>query len=155
MKKLILTLLLIFSISFSQAGELILPVISVYDGDTIKTSFTLPPPLDKVSIRIYGIDTPEMPAKSYFVTGKLGRAKCIKEALLALEAKYYVQNLVKQGGNTIHVLSPSWDKYGGRVLGDVYVVGSSGERINIANALIFNGYAVEYYGKTKTKNWCE
>ena len=54
-----------------MAQDLIVPVINVRDGDTIEIRMTLPEPLDKVSVRIYGIDTPEIPAASYATTGKL------------------------------------------------------------------------------------
>jgi endonuclease YncB( thermonuclease family) len=38
-----------------------------------------------------------------------------------------------------------WDKYGGRVLGDVILNGQS-----LRQMLIVNGYAREYYGEAKT-----
>jgi endonuclease YncB( thermonuclease family) len=44
--------------------------------------------------------------------------------------------------------SPTWDKFGGRVLGDVLVDGKS-----LRVALIQNGYAREYYGLAK-ESWC-
>ena len=42
-----------------------------------------------------------------------------------------------------------WDKFGGRVLGDVLIDDKSLTRL-----LIDNGYAREYYGDAK-KSWCE
>jgi endonuclease YncB( thermonuclease family) len=140
----------------AHAQDLYVPVINVYDGDTVETRLTLPSPLDKVSVRIYGIDTPEMPAKSYATTGKLNRAKCIQEAELALLAQAYVEDLVKDNGNLLLLRAYSWDKYGGRIDADTYVVDlATGIEINIADQLISNGMAVEYYGGKKTKNWCE
>jgi endonuclease YncB( thermonuclease family) len=41
-----------------------------------------------------------------------------------------------------------WDKYGGRVLGDVLLNGQS-----LRGMLIANGFAREYYGEAKT-SWC-
>jgi endonuclease YncB( thermonuclease family) len=41
-----------------------------------------------------------------------------------------------------------WDKYGGRVLGDVLLNGQS-----LRQLLIANGFAREYYGEAKT-SWC-
>jgi endonuclease YncB( thermonuclease family) len=41
-----------------------------------------------------------------------------------------------------------WDKYGGRVLGDVILDGKS-----LREMLIEKGYAREYYGEAKT-SWC-
>jgi endonuclease YncB( thermonuclease family) len=41
-----------------------------------------------------------------------------------------------------------WDKYGGRVLGDVILDGKS-----LRQMLITNGFAREYYGEAK-QSWC-
>jgi len=130
---------------------MLLPIVEVYDGDTIKTNMSsrLPDPLGKVSIRIRGVDTPEMPAKSYATTGKLNRAGCVKEAELAIEAKEFVEWLA-QGHTKMKVDNFKWGKYGGRIVGDVRING-----VDVAEALIFAELAVPYDGGTKTKNWCE
>ena len=139
-----------------QAQDLYVPVTEVHDGDTIKIRLTLPAPLDKVSVRIYGVDTPEMPAKSYATTGKLSRADCIKEAEQALLAKWFVEELVNRGGRQLILRGYSWDKYGGRIDAVAYVIDpDTGAEISIADELIDQDLAVEYYGGTKTKNWCE
>jgi len=102
---------------------MLLPIVSVYDGDTIKTdlSWRVPHPLNKVSIRIYGIDTPELPAESYATTGKLNRAKCVKEAEMALVAKARVIELV--GDGMMKVSEFKWGRNGGRIVGVVTVGG--------------------------------
>ena len=149
MRKLIFLLLLIPSIAFSY---MLMPIDEVYDGDTIKTHFSekrLPPPLNKVSIRILGIDTPENPAKSYLTTGKLGRAGCIQEAELALAAKAFVQAMTV-GNTKMKVSNFKWDKYGGRIDADVKIGG-----VDVATALIDARLAVEYDGGTKTHDWCK
>jgi endonuclease YncB( thermonuclease family) len=46
------------------------------------------------------------------------------------------------------VVLMDWDKYGGRVLGDVILNGQS-----LRGMLISKGYAREYYGEAKT-SWC-
>jgi len=138
------------------AQDMYVPVINVYDGDTIEIRLTLPEPLNKVSVRIFGIDTPEMPAKSYATTGKLSRADCIQEAELALHARAVVERLIQNNGNMLLLRGYSWDKYGGRIDADTYVVDiETGVEINIADELLARKMAVEYYGGTKTKNWCE
>jgi endonuclease YncB( thermonuclease family) len=48
----------------------------------------------------------------------------------------------------IQIAISDWDKFGGRVLGDVLVDGKS-----LRVALIQNGYAREYYGLAK-ESWC-
>jgi len=146
-----LILLMLFSTQAFAQEYMLLPIVSVYDGDTIKTnlSWRLPAPLNKVSIRILGIDTPEMPAKSYAVTGKLNRAKCIKEAELALKAKARVQQLIGQH-TKMRVYNFKWDRNGGRILGDVIIDG-----VSISKTLIQEGIAVEYYGRGTKQDWCQ
>lgn len=149
MNKLLALFLITFSLSVTAQTSIILPIIEVHDGDTIKSSFTLPVPLDKVSIRLYGIDTPEMPADSYATTGKLGRAQCVKEAELALKAKQFVVDIAK-GHSTMTVSDFSYGKYAGRILGTVYI-----NNIDVGKALIDNNLAVPYFGGPKTRSWCQ
>lgn len=150
----IIALSLIVSTTYAQ--DLILPVVKVYDGDTIESRVPMPEPLDKVRVRTYGIDTPEMPAKSYLVTGKLGRAKCKKEADLALAAKALVDDLVINNGNTLLLKDYQWGKFGGRIVADVYVYDPITQKsVYIADKLIEAELAVEYFGDKKTKDWCK
>lgn len=151
MKNIALALLLVL-LSTPVSAYMLLPIDEVYDGDTIKTHVSerkLPAPLNRLSIRIKGIDTPELPAKSYFTTGKLGRAACIKEAELALKAKEFVI-FMAIGSSKMKVDNFKWGKYGSRIVADVKIGG-----VDIASALIVEGLAVPYDGGTKTKNWCE
>jgi len=126
-----------------------MPIVEVYDGDTIKTYMPLHEKLSKTSIRIYGIDTPERAAKSYPTTGKLGRAKCRKEADMALVAKAVIDDIAK--GSSYMVVEPiKWGKFGGRIVGKVTING-----VDIADELIQMKLAVPYFGKRKTKDWCK
>jgi len=56
--------------------------------------------------------------------------------------------LIAQGGK-IQVTLYAWDKFGGRVLGDIIVNGQS-----VRAGLIANGLAREYYGDAK-QSWCQ
>lgn len=114
-------------------------ILRVVDGDTVAFQANwLPDPLKKeLLLRVYGVDTPE---KSF-------RAKCEKESLLGQRASAYTQNLVANSKQR-QIILMSWDKYGGRVLGDVILDGESLRRL-----LIQNGYAREYFGEAKT-SWC-
>ena len=116
-------------------------IIRVIDGDTILISAPfLPKELKQtLSIRINGIDTPEK--------GK--KAKCPYEENLSQQATAYVQEEIKNG-KMIRVKLIKWDKYGGRVIGDVMING-----ISLAEKLIAANYAVKYNGKGKKKDWCE
>lgn len=151
MKKIITILLLLVSTSVF-ADYMLMPIDDIHDGDTIKTHFAeykLPAPLNLVSIRINGIDTPEMPAKSYYETGKLGRAKCVKEAELALKARDAVIKLAEHV-RVMKVENFQWGKFGGRILGDVKISG-----VDVATFLIQNGFGIEYHGEAKTHDWCK
>jgi len=52
-------------------------------------------------------------------------------------------------GKSIKIAISDWDKFGGRVLGDVIVDGKS-----LRRELIANGHAREYYGEKK-QSWCD
>lgn len=108
-----------------------------YDGDTcyIDVPF-LPDSLRKMSIRILGIDTPEI------------RAKCDEEKKLALEARALANKLFREAKD-IEFANLKWDKYGGRVLVDVYLDGKL-YKDEIINA----GLARPYDGGTK-EEWCK
>jgi endonuclease YncB( thermonuclease family) len=115
-------------------------VLRVSDGDTIVIAAPyLPPPLKpELAVRIYGVDTPE----------KGFRAQCAQEDQRAQMASKWTTQLVSQGGR-IQVTLYAWDKFGGRVLGDIIVNGQS-----VRNGLIANGLAREYYGDAK-QSWCQ
>ena len=115
-------------------------IIRVSDGDTIVISAPyLPAPLKpQLAVRIYGVDTPE----------KGHRAQCPREAEMGDRASAWTKDLVKSG-KQFQVTLYDWDKFGGRVLGDILVDGKS-----VRAGLIAAGLAREYYGDKK-KSWCE
>jgi endonuclease YncB( thermonuclease family) len=114
-------------------------IIRVSDGDTIVIAAPfLPAPLKpELAVRIYGVDTPE----------KGHRAQCPAEAQRGELASQYTKQLV-QSGQKFQVTLYAWDKFGGRVLGDIIVNGQS-----VRAGLIANGLAREYYGEAK-QSWC-
>jgi endonuclease YncB( thermonuclease family) len=114
-------------------------ITRVIDGDTVAFAADfLPAPLKKeLSIRIYGVDTPE----------KGFRAKCPSEAQRGEAASAFTKSAIA-GASKRQIVLMEWDKYGGRVLGDVLLDGMS-----LRKMLIINGYAREYYGEAKT-SWC-
>ena len=140
MKHLIIAILLSFS-SISHAENYYNWTITrVIDGDTVAVEASwLPDPLKKeISIRIYGVDTPE----------KGFRAQCPSEAERGLVSTEFTKKAILSSKQHVIMLR-GWDKYGGRVLGDVILDGQS-----LRNLLISNGYAREYYGDAKT-SWCK
>jgi endonuclease YncB( thermonuclease family) len=115
-------------------------ITRVIDGDTVafQANF-LPEPLKKeLSIRVYGVDTPE----------KGHRAACPSEAQRGELATAFTKQAINKSVKRQVVLM-DWDKYGGRVLGDVLLDGQS-----LRQALIANGFAREYYGEAK-QSWCQ
>jgi endonuclease YncB( thermonuclease family) len=145
MKKLLLVLLAIPVLAMAQgkmpknSATYDAQIIRVSDGDTIVIAAAfLPAPLKpELAVRIFGVDTPE----------KGHRAQCPQEAQRAELASNYTKQLIAQGGR-IQVTLYGWDKFGGRVLGDILVNGQS-----VRQGLIANGLAREYYGDAK-QSWC-
>jgi endonuclease YncB( thermonuclease family) len=114
-------------------------ITRVIDGDTVEIAVGfLPAPLPpKLSIRVLGIDTPE----------KAPRAQCEAEAEKAKLASAFTKNAIATAA-VIDVQIKSWDKYGGRVLGNVFLDGQS-----LAEMLINQGLARAYFGEAKS-SWC-
>ena len=109
-----------------------------YDGDTI--TFNLPGfhPIigEKISIRVNGIDTPEI------------RGKCEKEKYDAIQAKEMVADILKDA-EVITLKNMQRGKYF-RIATDVVVDGES-----LGDMLVEAGMAVRYDGGKKTHKWCE
>jgi endonuclease YncB( thermonuclease family) len=143
MKKILLALLFVPLIAFAQKQKegvtYNATLTRVIDGDTVAfQALWLPDPLKKeLSIRVYGVDTPE----------KGHRAQCPKENERGQAASAFTKKMVEQS-TTRQVVLMGWDKYGGRVLGDVLLNGQS-----LRSMLIQQGHAREYYGEAKT-SWC-
>lgn len=115
-------------------------VIRVIDGDTIRIEAPyLPESLGKeLSLRLEGIDTPE---------DRL--AKCEKEKILSQKATEFVKEVLEKAKERKFIIN-GWDKFGGRVLGDILVDGKS-----LSKMLLDKNYAVEYNGTGAKKDWCE
>lgn len=114
-------------------------ILRVSDGDTVVISAPfLPKPLKpELAVRIYGVDTPE----------KGFRAKCPQEDAKGQAASKFTKDLVASS-QKFQVTLYDWDKFGGRVLGDIILNGKS-----LREMLIANGYARAYFGEAK-QSWC-
>jgi len=114
-------------------------IISVTDGDTIVIAAPfLPQPLKpQLAVRVFGVDTPE----------KGHRAQCPQEAQRGEQATVFAKDAVAKSVKR-QVTLYGWDKFGGRVLGDIVLDGRS-----LRQMLIQNGFAREYYGDAK-QSWC-
>lgn len=113
-------------------------VIKVYDGDSITIAGYLPmynSPLFRFSVRLNGIDTPEIKGKT---EEEISEAKKARDALsnLILHKEVILKNV-------------GTEKYG-RILADVYL-----DNFHVNEWLINERYAVKYDGGTKRtpKSW--
>jgi endonuclease YncB( thermonuclease family) len=149
MKKLLLSLLLAASAlpalaqKTPQGATYDAKILRVTDGDTVVIAAPfLPAPFKpELAIRVFGVDTPE----------KGFRAQCPSEAQRGEAASAFTKNAINQAasqGGRFQVTMYGWDKFGGRVLGDILINGQS-----LRAGLIANGFAREYYGEAK-QSWC-
>ena len=146
-KLLILTLLAISPLVFAQTAPKEKPMViydwkinRVVDGDTVEvaTPWVPDPIAKKMSIRVFGVDTPE----------KGHRALCPSEAQRGEAATAFTKKVITES-KTARVAVLSWDKYGGRMLGDIIL----DNNVSLRALLIKNGFAREYYGDAK-QSWC-
>jgi endonuclease YncB( thermonuclease family) len=138
MRLFVFMLALMFSTA-SQATEY--KVLRVLDGDTVEIAAPFLPKELKQSLllRMEGIDTPEIG----------GKAKCPLENKLAQQAKEIIQNEIAKA-KQVNVVIVKWDKYGGRVIGKIFV-----DNKNLSDIMIASKLAYAYAGKGKKKDWCQ
>lgn len=144
MKKIITTLILtlstvVYAQKTPQGATYDAQILRVSDGDTVVIAAPfLPAPLKpELAIRVFGVDTPE----------KGFRAQCPQEDARGKAATEFTKNAVASSQKR-QVTLYAWDKFGGRVLGDIILDGKS-----LRQGLISNGFAREYYGDAK-QSWC-
>jgi len=143
MKKLLTVLLILPLVAFAQKTPQGVTydaqIIRVNDGDTVVIAAPfLPAPLKpELAVRVFGVDTPE----------KGFRAQCPSEDARGQAATEFTKKAVS-ASNQRQVVLYGWDKFGGRVLGDIILNGQS-----LRTMLIKNGYAREYFGEAK-QSWC-
>ena len=107
-------------------------VIKVYDGDTITIAAKMPyktSPIYRFSVRLHGIDAPEM------------KGKTEDEKTAAHEAQQFVSNLILN--KYVSLKNVKNEKYG-RILADVYIGDT-----HVNDLLLNKKYAVPYDGTTK------
>ena len=116
----------------------------VVDGDTIDVTIDLGFDLyKKERVRIAGVDTPEK------------RTRDLEEKALGLDATYWMKKQLEDtiaGDEELIIrteLKGGTGKYG-RLLGWLYV---GGDNVSLNEQMITEGYAWEYDGGTKQKNF--
>ena len=115
-------------------------VLKVVDGDTIDADIDLGFDISLTKrVRLAGIDTPE------------SRTADLKEKALGLEVKEWLKKRL-EGAKDILIktqLPDSTEKYG-RILGKLYI---NNEETSLNEQMIDEGYAWEYQGNTKVKDF--
>ena len=109
-------------------------VIKVYDGDSVTVAAVVTGKIYRFSVRLVGIDTPELRSSNPV---EKTRAKHVQQQLHDLIFDKYV---------TARILDN--DKYGGRVLGDLWTK----DGLHVNKYMLDSGFAVPYHGATK-RTW--
>ncbi len=119
------------------AGPYVASVSEITDGDTLKVRVPVWLGLEvSVSVRLRGIDTPEI------------RGKCAREKEMAAAAK---QRLGVQATDHVTLRNITGDKYFGRVEADVTTVPDG---LDLATAMLASGLARPYDGGARG-DWCD
>lgn len=138
-KKVFLLMALCFA-GAAQAKDygtvLVSEITSIYDADTFRVNIKDYPPIvgERVSIRVNGVDAPEI------------RGKCESEKIAAQKAKQFTVAALRSA-KTVELRNIERGKYF-RILADVYTDGK-----NLAEGLIKSGHARAYDGG-KREGWC-
>jgi micrococcal nuclease len=117
-------------------------VIKVVDGDTIDADIDLGFDISLTKrVRLSGVDTPE------------SRTTDLKEKKLGIESKEWLKHKLEFAKDVLikTELPDSTEKYG-RILGNLYV---NNEALSLNQQMIDEGYAWEYDGGAKKKDFTE
>lgn len=111
-------------------------VVDVYDGDTFKIDLPSMHPLfgDDLSIRLFGVDTPEM------------RGTTDEVKALAMQAQQVTEKAL-EGASKIELRNPQRGKYF-RIVSEVWIDGES-----LADMLKAKGLAKDYDGEGARPEW--
>ena len=126
------------SVSSNESLFILSPdqVVSVYDGDTFKIDLPSMHPLfgDDLSIRLFGVDTPEM------------RGTTDEVKALAMQAQQLTEKALK-GASKIELRNPQRGKYF-RIISEVWIDGES-----LADMLKAKELAKDYDGAGARPKW--
>lgn len=132
----LLYLMLLLNAAQIHAEEIIVEVVSVYDGDTFRVNIPEWPDIIGLNmpIRVKGIDTPEI------------RGKCSKEKELAKKARLYTTELL-MNAKRVSIIDIERGKYF-RFIANVHMDG-----MNLSELLLLSGDAI-LYSERKKHSWC-
>lgn len=110
----------------------------VHDGDTVDVDLDLGFDITfHIALRIFGVDCPELNTSA---------GKKVRDILTESLA------MMRDRGIALHVSSNEWDKYGGRVVGDI-LLGLS--QTPISSRLLLLKLAQPYTGDVKKTPWTD
>lgn len=114
-------------------------IVKTVDGDTVRVAMNwLAPPLGPlVSVRIDGVDTPE-----------LSRPKCDEEREAAEAARNFVADAITDSAR-VYLRECKRGKYAGRMVCSISLDG-----IDLASLLVEAGHARFYSGDEPRASWC-
>lgn len=120
--------------------------VDCYDGDTCRFNIPQVHPLigRNISVRLDGIDTPEI------------SGKCAREKRLAREAKRFINQLFQslEANDRIDLVDLDRGKYF-RVVATIHLIKDSGRQlVDVNHLMIQKGLAVPYSGKSRRRSWC-
>jgi micrococcal nuclease len=117
-------------------------ITKVVDGDTVDADIDLGFDISLTKrIRLAGVDTPE------------SRTADANEKKYGLQSKEWLKHALQDAKNILikTELPDSTEKYG-RIIGHLFI---NDQEISLNNQMIVEGYAWEYDGGTKKKNFAE
>ena len=134
--RLIFLLLLLSTAACAEESLIPQSVVSVYDGDTFTVNLSGCPTIfcQHISVRINGIDTPEI------------KGKCPSEIERAKQAKRFLEDKLRSA-KLIELRNPVRDKYF-RIRADVFIDG-----ISVADEIQLKGLSRVYHGEHRS-GWC-
>ena len=123
---------------FSLEGNKVLcKIVDVYDGDSVKVVFYTFNTLHKWSVRLKGINTPELrPSRKLE-----NRLEIIQKAK---ESRDHLKKIFEENNNLVYILCGDFGKYG-RLLGTFFIdVNKNDFKDSINYQMIHDGYANVY-----------
>ena len=115
-------------------------IVSIYDADTFTVVLPFNTNMYKVKCRLIGIDSAEI------------RTKNLDEKKIGIEGRDWLRTILLD--KVIWIKCGSWGKYGGRMLGTLYMTEEDmkiGKSIN--SMIIDKGYAYKYSGKIRKRKF--
>lgn len=106
-------------------------VMRVVDGDTYDCQFYYGLKIMRMKVRVMGLDTPEKKGNEL-------------EKKASEVVSKYVKKYMERYSDMVKIRIKRWDKYGGRVVGEVWV-----NKVNVCQHLVEKKFGKEYDGGKK------